>query len=143
MIFGVRVMSAPTLYVAFGAEKPRPCEYKERGLKIEAFRKLDCDAIGSGFGNESPLSRAYWYSHEPKTRILCVTVKSRRAVVKYCWRSRVKSWFARDWFGHPPMLLQMAGPKSTVLRLELYCGAKPRKNHKRSFMIGPPTVKPG
>ena len=41
------------------------------------------------------------------------------------------------------MLAQSDGPKFTFLVLALYCGASPRKNHKRSLTIGPPTVKPG
>jgi len=85
----------------------------------------------------APDSRVYWYSHEPKRRIFCVTAASSRAVLKYCWASWVKTWFPRVAF---PVV---EGAKFTVLARERYSGAKPRKNHRRSFRIGPPTVKPG
>src|SRR6202035_5554307 len=97
------------------------------------------EPIGSAPGMLSPFSRWYWYSHEPKTRIFCVKTASRRAVLKYvCW-SCVKCCDPRPrpTFDGFEVLL-----KFTTLPRELYCGAKPRKKNKRSFRIGPPTVKP-
>jgi len=70
--------------------------------------------VESALGKLTPDARWNWYSHEPKTRIFCVSVASRRKVVKYCWLSSVKIWVPRGAF-----VAFEEGPKLTVLALSL------------------------